>query len=156
MVKGLNQTGYTNTFYRSSRSVMEDEEILLDNGFQKQYGLLREIAGKVEADEKILITRVGYQYALRGKGYLLTSNPIVPLMNLPYDEVEAALKELNVVMLATQPEFWDDRYYPMSTLNEYLTKLPADQIIETEKMRLYILKRDLIPSPIQTIEGGTL
>ncbi|MBO5502806.1 MAG: hypothetical protein J6A48_12365, partial [Clostridia bacterium] len=120
MVKGLNQTGYTNTFYRSSRSVMEDEEILLDNGFRKQYGLLMDVAKNVQEDEKILITRVGYQYALRGKGYLLTSNPIVPLMNLPYEEVEGALRDMNVVMLATEPDFWDDRYYPMSTLNEYL------------------------------------
>ena len=33
VVKGTNQTGYTNTFYRYSRDVMESERILLDNGF---------------------------------------------------------------------------------------------------------------------------
>jgi len=156
MVKGVNQTGYTNTFYRYSRGVMEDENILLDNGFREQYGLLMDVAANVQEDEKILITRVGYQYALRGKGYVLTSNPIVPLMNLPYDEVEKALEDMNVVMLATEPDFWDKRYYPMSTLNEYLCKLPQDQIIETDKMRLYLLKRDLIPDPVQPIEGGTI
>lgn len=156
MVKGVNQTGYTNTFYRWSRSVMEDESILLDNSFRDQYGLLMDVAKNVAEDEKILITRVGYQYALRGKGYLLTSNPIVPLMNLPYEEVEAALEEMNVVMLATEPDFWDDRYYPMSTLNEYLCKLPEDQILETEKMRLYILRRDLLPQPAMPIEGGNV
>ena len=156
MVKGVNQTGYTNTFYRWSRGVMEDENILLDNSFREQYGLLREVARHVAEDEKILITRVGYQYALRGKGYLLTSNPIVPLMNLPYDEVEQALSDMNVVMLATEPDFWDDRYYPMSTLNEYLCTLPQDQILETDSMRLYLLKRDLIPDAVQPIEGGNV
>ena len=156
MVKGVNQTGYTNTFYRYSRGVMEDESILLDNSFREQYGLLMDVAANVKEDEKILITRVGYQYALRGRGYLLTSNPIVPLMNLPLSEVEGALQEMNVVMLATEPDFWDDRYYPMSTLNEYLCQLPADQIIETEKMRLYLLDRRLIPDPVQPIEGGDL
>lgn len=154
MAKGVNQTGYTNTFYRYSRSVMEDESILLDNGFREQYALLMDVAADVKEDEKILITRVGYQYALRGKGYLLTSNPIVPLMNLPLSEVEGALKEMNAVMLATEPDFWDERYYPMSTLNEYLCQLPADQIIETEKMRLYLLDRRLIPDSVQPMEGG--
>ena len=156
MVKGLNQTGYTNTFYRWSRGVMEDENILLDNSFRDQYGLLMDVAANVKDDEKILITRVGYQYALRGKGYVLTANPIVPLMNLPYDEVEAALQEMNVAMLATEPRFWDDRYYPMSTLGEYLSQLPEDQVLETEKMRLYILKRELIPEPVMPIEGGNV
>ena len=44
----------------------------------------------------------------------------------------------------------------MSTLNEYLCKLPEDQILETEKMRLYILRRDLLPQPAMPIEGGNV
>lgn len=150
MVKGLDQTGYTNTFYRYSRSVMEDDSIYLDHSFRDQYALLMDMAEKVEDGQKILITRVGYQYALRGRGYVLTSNPIVPLMNLPYDEVAPALQDLNVAMLATQPDFWDDRYYPLSTLGQYLETLPKEQVIETEAMRLYLIDPSLIP------EGGNL
>lgn len=146
LAKGVNQTGYTNTFYRASRDVMEDASILLDQGFRNQYALLRDVAAQVKDDQKILITRVGYQYALRGKGYLLTANPIVPLMNLPLEEVEGALREMNVVILATEPKFWDERYYPLSTLNEYLSALPEEQIVETEKMRLYLLDPALIPA----------
>ena len=146
MVKGTNQTGYTNTFYRSSRGVMESETILLDNSFRDRYGLLMKVAEHVDDDQKILITRVGYQYALRGRGYVLISNPIVPLLNLPLEEVEGALRDMNVAMLATEPKFWDERYFPLSTLNIYLSQLPREQIIETETMRLYLLDRDLIPA----------
>ena len=145
VIKGTNQTGYTNTFYRYSRDVMESERILLDNGFRERYGMLMAVAEHVGEDEKILITRVGYQYPLRGRGYVLTSNPIVPLMNLPLEEVEAALAEMNVTMLATEPDFWDERYYPLSALGIYLDALPRDQIVETADMRLYLLDRSLIP-----------
>ena len=145
MVKGTNQTGYTNTFYRNSRSVMESQSILLDNSFRARYGLLMDVAEHVEDDQKILITRVGYQYPLRGRGYLLTSNPIVPLMNLPLEEVGAAISELNVAMLATEPDFWDNRYYPLSTLHEWLMQLPPEQIVETEEMRLYLIDPALVP-----------
>ena len=145
VVKGTNQTGYTNTFYRYSRDVMESERILLDNGFRERYGMLMAVAEHVEEDQKILITRVGYQYPLRGRGYVLTTNPIVPLMNLPVEEAEAALEDMNVAMLATEPDFWDERYYPLSTLADYLETLPQDQIVETGDMRLYLLDRSLIP-----------
>lgn len=145
LVKGVNQTGYTNTFYRYSRGVMEDESILLDNGFRDRYGLLMQVAAHVPEDEKILITRVGYQYALRGRGYVLTSNPIVPLMNLPLEAVGPALAEMGVGMLATEPDFWDGRYYVQSTLHDYLQTLPQEQIVETPTMRLYLLDRSLIP-----------
>ena len=145
MVKGTNQTGYTNTFYRNSRSVMESQSILLDNSFRDRYALLMDVAEHVADDQKILITRVGYQYPLRGKGYLLTSNPIVPLMNLPLEEVDAALDEMNAVMLATEPDFWDNRYYPLSTLHEWLSQLPPEQIVETEEMRLYLIDPALVP-----------
>lgn len=162
MVKGLNQTGYTKTFYRYSRDVMESEDILMDNGFRTRYELLMRVAEEVPEEQKILITRDGYQYPLRARGYVLTSNPIVPLMNEPLENVEAALKEMNVAMLATEPAFWDERYYALSTLSAYLNALPDDQIIETETMRLYLVDPALA-SPAQAIyeeltqtEGGAL
>lgn len=144
-VQGTKQTGYANSVYRYSRNVMESEEILMDTNFQNQYGLLREIASHIAEDQKILIPSVGYQYALRGKGYVLTTNPIVPLLNLPLDEVEEELSEMNVALLATEPSFWDKRYFPLSTLAQYLEALPSDQIIRTEKMRIYLIDRSLIP-----------
>ncbi|MEG2315072.1 MAG: hypothetical protein RSC91_02575 [Clostridia bacterium] len=144
-VKGLNQTGYTNTFYRYSRDVMESESILLDNGFRSQYEQLRRVSEHVAQDQRILLTRVGYQYAIDGRGYVLTSNPIVPLMNLPLEEVGAALREMNVAVLATEADFWDERYYALSTLDTYLRTLPADQVVEQGGMRLYLLDRSLIP-----------
>lgn len=159
VVKGTNQTGYTNTFYRYSRGVMEDESILLDNGFLDRYGLLMEAASHVPEDEKILITRVGYQYALGGRGYVLTSNPIVPLMNLTLEEIGPELERMNVAMLATEPDFWDERYYALSALNDYFETLPSDQVIETETMRLYLIDRSLIPYihlSEEPFEGETL
>ncbi|MBP3646592.1 MAG: hypothetical protein J6K55_09235 [Clostridia bacterium] len=153
MVKGLNQTGYTNTFYRYSRDVMEDEDILLDRGFRDRYGLLMEVAEEVGDDQKILITRSGYQYALGAKGYVLISNPIVELLNLPLEEVEPRLKELNAAMLATEPDFWDERYFPLSTLNTYLESLPDEQIVETETMRLYLFDPALIDAAQAALES---
>lgn len=144
MVKGLNQTGYTNTFYRYSRGVMESETILLDNGFRERYQLLMAVAKEVDEDQTILINRSGYQYALRSRAYLLQSNPIVPIFNLPLEEIEGALKNLNAAMVASEPDFWDERFFGLSTLSDYLNALPSDQIIETEAMRLYLLDRDLI------------
>ena len=61
------------------------------------------------------------------------------------EEVGEELAKMNVAMLATEPDFWDERYYPLSTLADYLEALPADQIVETEDMRLYLLDRSLIP-----------
>ena len=144
MVKGTNQTGYTNTLYRYTRDVVESENILLDNSFQKRYGVLIDVAQQVPEDQKILITRVGYQYALRGRGYVLLTNPIVPVLNLPLEEVGPALAEMNAAMIATEPVFWDSRYFPLSTLHTYLQMLPEEQIVETEEMRLYLLDPSLV------------
>ncbi|MCL1854855.1 MAG: hypothetical protein FWF86_03900, partial [Clostridia bacterium] len=141
--QGVDQTGYSNSFYRYSRNVMEDKSALLDNGFLERYGLLMLAGRLVPADQKILITRTGYQYPLRARGYVLTSNPIVPLMNLQAKEVPSALREMNVAMLATEPEFWDERYYAASALHEALSALPREQILQDEYMRLYILDAGL-------------
>ena len=103
-----------------------------------------QLAQKVGEDQKILITRVGYQYALRGKAYVLTSNPVVPLLNLPLEEVGAELERLNVAMIATEPDFWDKRYYALSTLNEWLEQLPQEQVVESENMRMYLLDPALV------------
>jgi len=141
--RGVDQTGYANSFYRYSRNVMESTATLLDNGFLERYGLLMLAERIVPEDQKILITRVGYQYPLRARGYVLTSNPIVPLMNLQAEDVNTALREMNVAMLATEPAFWDERYYAASTLHDVLNALPPEQILQDEHMRLYVLDDDL-------------
>ena len=142
-VQGTRQTGYANSFYRYSRTVVEDPQTLLDNGFLERYGLLMAAARHVPQDKKILITRTGYQYPLAARGYVLTSNPIVPLMNLPAQEVWEALKRLDVALLATEPDFWDERYYALSTLSGVLNALPPRQILQDGHMRLYVLDADL-------------
>ena len=142
-VVGTNETGYTHTYYRYSKHIMSDESLLLDNGFIQQYGKLREVISHVPDDQKVIITRVGYQYAIENRGVVLSTNPIVPLMNLKKEEIASALKEQNVALLATQPEFWDERYYALSGLNAYLETLPDSQVIEDEYMRIYILDESL-------------
>ena len=162
MVKGLNQTGYTNTFYRYSRGVMENEDILMDNGFRTRYELLMRVAEEVPEDQKILLTRTAYQYPIHLRGSILTANPIVPIMNEPLENVEQALQDMNVAMLATAPDFWDERYYAKSYLSEYLNALPDEQIIETEHMRLYLVDAELVPAAqaiydeLYPAEGGDL
>lgn len=162
MGKGLNQTGYTNTFYRYSRGVMENEDILLDNGFRTRYGLLARVAEEVPQDQKILLTRPAYQYPIGVRGLILTANPVVSLMNEPLENVENALRERNVALLATAPDFWDERYFAKSCLSEYLNALPAEQIIQTEHMRLYLVDAALVPAAqaiydeLYPAEGGEL
>ncbi len=142
-VQGTKQTGYADSFYRTSRHVMESETLLLDNGFQQKFGLLLALAEEVGEDEMILIPRTGYQYPLHGRGHVLDSNPIVPVMNLSLAEVPAELERMNVAMLATEADFWDNRYYPLSTLAVYLESLPREQIVEHGGMRCYLLKPEL-------------
>ena len=152
-VQGTNQTGYANSFYRYSRNVIEDEALLLDTSFLQRYGLLMTAARHVPETEKILLTRAGYQYPIRARGYVLTANPIVPLMNLSLEEVPVALREMGVCMLATEPKFWDERYYADSTLSDYLNSLPPDQILQDgDMMRLYILDPEAARAVVNEIE----
>ena len=153
-IKGVSQTGYTASYYRDSRSVMESESILLDKGYRERYGLLTAVADAMPPDEKLLITRVGYQYALKGKGYCLLSNPIVPILNMRADEIAGELKRLNAGMLATEPGFWDERYFPLTTLHQYLQTLPPAQVIETETMRLYLLDEKLVPVAQEALKAA--
>ena len=143
VVQGTKQTGYADSFYRTSRHVMESETMLLDNGFQERFAMLMALAEEVAEDEMILIPRSGYQYPLHGKGHILDANPIVPVMNLPLEEVPGELERMNVVMLATERDFWDNRYYPLSTLAQYLESLPEEQRVEYGGMRYYIVKPEL-------------
>jgi len=76
---------------------------------------------------------------------VLAANPIVEILNLPLEAVGARLEELNAAMVATEPDFWDERYFGLSTLSTYLNALPGEQIVETETMRLYLLDPSLIP-----------
>ena len=144
-VDGTTETGYARSFFGQSRTVMTDERLLVDNSFQARYGMLMRVAEHVGEDQKILITRSGYQYPLHGRGYVLTTNPIVHLLNLTLEEIGPALADMNVAMLATEPGFWDERYYALSALSEYLNALPAEQIVEDENMRLYLLDASLVP-----------
>ena len=141
---GTRETGYANSVYRYGRPMLTDEAMALDNSFRQRYSMLMQLAEQAPADGKILLTRPGYQYALRAKGYILTSNPIVQLMNLPLSEVPTALKAMNAVALCTEPGFWDKRYYALSTLSQYLESLPTDQIVQDNDMRIYLLDRTLI------------
>ncbi len=142
-IQGTKESGYANSFYRYGRPMLTDGDMAQDTGFLKRYDLLLQLNDLVPQDEKILVTRPGYQYALRARGYVLTSNPIVTLMNLPLSEIGAALKEMNVAALCTEPDFWDERYYALSTLSEYLSALPADQIVDDGHMRVYLLDATL-------------
>ena len=144
-MQGTRQTGYAASFYRNSRNVMENESLLMDNGFREHYGLLMTLADALPADETILITQSGYQYPLKGKGYLLQSNPIVPILNMTEAEIPGELERLHVGMIVTNPSFWDDRYLIKSTLNDYLTTLPSEQIVETGFLRFYLLDPALVP-----------
>ena len=142
--QGTKESGYANSIYRYGRPMLTDQSMALDESFKQRYSLMRQLNALVGDDQKILITRVGYQYALRAKGYLLTSNPIVPLMNLPLAQVPEALVALNVAALCTEPDFWDERYYAKSTLSEYLSALPPEQIVEDGHMRIYLLDTSLV------------
>ena len=141
---GTKESGYWNSFYRYGRPMLTDADTALDTGFRKENGLLMQLQAMVPDGEKILITRAGYQYALRARGYVLTSNPIVPLMNLSLAEVGPALAQMNVAALCTEPEFWDERYYAQSTLSEYLNSLPPEQIVDDGAMRIYLLDATLV------------
>lgn len=141
---GTRETGYANSMYRYGRPMLTDESMALDNSYKERYDLLMQLAPLIPDDEKVLLTRPGYQYAMRAKGYILTSNPIVPLMNLPLAQVPAAIEAMNVAALCTEPDFWDERYYALSTLSTYLNSLPADQIVDDGRMRVYLLDRNLV------------
>lgn len=145
MVQGTKQTGYAASFYRSSRNVMENDDLLLDNGFRKHYSLMMAVADALPEDETILITQSGYQYPLKGKGYLLQSNPIASILNMTEEEIPGELERLRAGVIITSPSFWDDRYLIRSTLSDYLSKLPPEQIVETEALRLYLLDPSLVP-----------
>ena len=145
MVQGTKQTGYAASFYRNSRNVMENDDLLLDNGFRKHYGLMMAVADALPEDETILITQSGYQYPLKGKGYLLQSNPMAPILNMTEEEIPGELERLRAGVIITSPSFWDDRYLIRSTLSDYLSKLPPEQIVETEALRLYLLDPSLVP-----------
>jgi hypothetical protein len=143
-VDGTRESGYWNSFYRYGRPMLTDGSTAQDTGFLERYRMLLQLRDLVPEDEKILVTRAGYQYALRAEGYVLTSNAIVSLMNLPLAEVGEALAEMRVAALCTEPDFWDERYYALSTLSQYLNALPAAQILDDGHMRVYLLDTSLV------------
>ncbi len=143
-VQGTAESGYANSFYRYGRPMLTDPFMAQDTSFKARYSLLVQLKDLVPEGEKILVTRAGYQYALHAKGYVLTSNPIVPLMNLPLEAVGPVLSQMGVAALCTEPDFWDERYYARSTLSTYLSALPPEQIIDDGVMRIYLLDASLV------------
>ncbi len=143
-VQGTQESGYANSFYRYGRPMLTDPLMAQDASFTARYGLLLQLKDIVPDGEKILVTRPGYQYALHAKGYVLTSNPIVPLMNLSLAEVGPALEAIQVAALCTEPDFWDGRYFSRSTLSEYLSSLPPEQIVDDGAMRIYLVDKSLV------------
>ena len=142
--QGTAESGYANSIYRYGRPMLTDPLMAQDASFTARYGLLTQLDRLVAQDAKILVTRAGYQYALHARGYVLTSNPIVPLLNLPLADVGPALAAMNVAALCTEPDFWDERYFALSTLSTYLSSLPPEQIISDGYMRIYLLDRALV------------
>ena len=69
-----------------------------------------------------------------------------PVGSFANDRAIAAINALaadNVVALCTEPDFWDERYYALSTLSEYLNSLPPEQILSDGHMRVYLLDASL-------------
>ena len=150
---GTSETGYNNNFYRYSHNVFAEDQFG-DAPFLRRYALLMAAEKHLPDDGKILLTRMGYQYPIHARGYILTSNPIVPLMNLPLAEIPDALEKMGIVMLATEPDFWDERYFAKSTLSDYLNALPPEQILQDgSTMRLYILDAELAKEIRSTLEA---
>lgn len=137
--RGVSQSGYDTSVYRYTRDTMEDETLLLDNAFRARYETLMKLAAAVPEDEAFLVTEVGDQYALRAKGYALTSNAWVDLMVTSVDDLPSELAKRKVAVIATDKDFWDTRYFALSELSEYLSSLPADQIVEDDVMRFYLI-----------------
>ena len=135
--QGVSQQGYDSSFFRDSRNLLEDESYLLDNGFRERYGTLLKLAPLVDADAKIVYTNKGEQYPLHGRGYSLTSNPMVSLMVAA--DLPQALAEQNIALIVTDQDYWDNRYFAASDLSDYLNALPEGQIVEDDTMRFYIL-----------------
>lgn len=142
-MQGTSESGYSNSFYRYGRPMLSDPAMALDTSFTQRYGLLMQLDSLVPDGDKILLSRAGYQYAIHARGYVLTSNPIVPLLNLPLSQVPQALRDMHVAALCTEPSFWDDRYFAQSTLSQYLCSLPPEQIVDDGAMRVYLVDASL-------------
>lgn len=141
--QGTAESGYANSIYRYGRPMLSDPMMAQDVSFTTRYGLLMQLSPLVPQTQKIIVTRPGYQYALRARGYVLTSNPIVGLMNLPLTAVGPALADMGVAALCTEPDFWDERYFALSTLSTYLNSLPPEQIVDDGHMRVYLVDASL-------------
>ena len=124
--------------------MLTDPLMAQDASYIARYSLLTQLRGIVPESQKMIVSRAGYQYALHAKGYVLTANPIVPLMNLPLAQVGPALAEMHVAALCTEPDFWDGRYFSHSTLSDYLNSLPPEQIVDDGTMRVYLVDASLV------------
>ena len=142
-IEGVKETGYSASFYRYGRPMLTNELYAQDNYIQSRYGTLMRFHALMGDGQNLLISRESYQYPIHSRALLLTANPIAPLLNLSLAEIPAALARLKVAAVATEPDFWDERFFAESTLNAYLRTLPAEQVIEEGGMRIYVLDAGL-------------
>ena len=142
-IGGTKVTGYSASFYRYGSPILTNTLYAQDNFITHQYGTLLKFAALLEDEQNIIIARESYQYPLHSRALMLTTNPVAPILNLPLADIPTALAERNVAAVATEPSFWDERFYAETTLSAYLSALPPDQIVQEDNMRIYILDADL-------------
>lgn len=141
--EGTKVTGYSASFFRLGRPWLAAPAYAQDTYIISQYGTLMKFAALLKEDQNLLIARENYQYPLHSRALLLTANPVAPLLNVTLSEIPAALAQRDIVALATEPGYWDDRFYGETTLSEYVKALPPEQIVQEDAMRIYILDAKL-------------
>ncbi|HPF86687.1 MAG TPA: hypothetical protein PK537_01370 [Candidatus Limiplasma sp.] len=141
--EGVKVTGYSASFFRYGRPWLTQTDYAQDSYIINHYETLLEVADLLKDDQTFLLTRESYQYPLHSTGLVLTTNPVVSLLNVSLEDLPAALAELHIAAVATEPGFWDDRFFSETVLNEYLSALPEDQILDDGNMRIYIVDADV-------------
>jgi len=141
--EGTKVTGYSASFFRLGRPWLTEPAYAQDTYIIDEYGTLMKFAALLGDDQNLLIARENYQYPLHSRALLLTANPVAPILNLTLAEIPAALARQSIVAVVTEPGYWDDRFYGETTLSEYISALPPEQIVQEDAMRIYILDAEL-------------
>ncbi len=144
--RGARGAFYDDTVYGAlaASGFSEAEEHRQDAGFRAKYLTLMELNARLEPDQKIILTNVGDQYAVRGQGYPVQVNANAVLLGASLEEVPTLLEDMNIAVVATNIDYWDTRYLPLSFFGQYLQSLPSEQIVEDGYMRFYILDESLV------------
>ena len=109
--EGIRETGYSASFYRYGRPTLTDPLYAQDNYMQTRYGALMRFSALLQDGQNLLITRDSYQYPIHSRALMLTANPVAPLLNLSLAEIPGELAKWNVAAVATEPDFWDNRFF---------------------------------------------